>query len=173
MYSYVATYGLPFTIIRPFNNYGPFQHPEKVIPRFICQALRDLPLPVHGDGTASRDWLHVEDDCRAITAALHAPIEAVRGEVINVATGVDVSVNEIARRICDIIGKPYSLIRPVADRPGQVDRHIGSTSKAERLLGFRAQIGFDEGLERTIAWYRDNPAWWESPVRRPTDAFSS
>ena len=171
VYSYVATYDLPCTIIRPFNNYGPYQHPEKVIPRFICQALRDLPLPVHGDGSASRDWLHVEDDCRAITAALHAPIETVRGEVFNVATGVDVSVNEIARRICDILGKPHDLIRRVADRPGQVDRHIGSTEKAERLLGFRAQIGFDEGLERTIAWYRDNPAWWQAHVR--ADAVSS
>ena len=86
----------------------------------------------------------------------------LQGEAINVATGIDVPVLEIAERILDALGKPRSLIRFIDDRPGQVDRHIGSTDKAARLLGFRAQIGFDEGLERTIAWYRENPAWWAS-----------
>jgi dTDP-glucose 4,6-dehydratase len=160
VYSYACTYDMPVAVIRPFNNYGPYQHPEKVIPRFITQALHDRPLTVHGDGAASRDWLHVEDTSRAIAAALSAPIGPMQGEAINVATGVDVSVLEIAERILDALGKPRSLIRFIDDRPGQVDRHIGSTDKAARLFDFRAQVGFDEGLERTIAWYRENPAWW-------------
>jgi dTDP-glucose 4,6-dehydratase len=168
VYSYACTYDLPALIIRPFNNYGPYQHPEKVIPRFICQALRDEPLTVHGDGRASRDWLYVIDDCEAIAAAIEAPIERVRGEVINVATGVDVDVQTIAERVLDQLGKPRSQIRYVDERPGQVDRHIGSTDKAERLLGFRARTSFDEGLRQTIAWYRDNPAWWQAHT--PADA---
>ncbi len=162
VYSYACTYDMPVAVIRPFNNYGPYQHPEKVIPRFITQALHDLPLTVHGDGSASRDWLFVEDTSRAIAAALEAPMGPMQGEAINVATGVDVPVLEIAERILDALGKPRSLIRFIDDRPGQVDRHIGSTDKAARLLDFRAQVGFDEGLERTIAWYRENPAWWAS-----------
>jgi dTDP-glucose 4,6-dehydratase len=162
VYSYACTYDMPVAVIRPFNNYGPYQHPEKVIPRFITQALHDRPLTVHGDGSASRDWLHVEDTSRAIAAALEAPMGPLQGEAVNVATGVDVPVLEIAERILTALGKPRSLIRFIDDRPGQVDRHIGSTDKAARLLGFRAQVGFDEGLERTIAWYRANPAWWAS-----------
>src|SRR5476651_592887 len=95
-YSYYVTYGLPIVIVRPFNNYGPRQHPEKVVPRFITQALADEPLTVHGDGHASRDWLYVGDDAEAIQATIEAPIEKIAGEVINVATGVDISVSEIA-----------------------------------------------------------------------------
>src|ERR671939_224835 len=95
-YSYWATYGLPIVIVRPFNNYGPRQHPEKVVPRFITQALDDEPLTVHGDGHASRDWLYVLDDAEAIEAVIDAPIDAIAGEVINVATGIDISVSEIA-----------------------------------------------------------------------------
>src|ERR671931_421885 len=95
-YSYFVTYGLPIVILRPLNNYGPRQHPEKVIPRFITSALLDEPLTVHGDGHASRDWLYVDDDAEAIEAAIEAPLELVAGEVINVATGIDISVTEIA-----------------------------------------------------------------------------
>jgi dTDP-glucose 4,6-dehydratase len=159
-YSYYVTYGLPVVIVRPFNNYGPRQHPEKVIPRFITQALRDEPLTVHGDGHASRDWLYVDDDADAIEAVIAAPLEAVAGQVLNVATGVDISVGEIAERVLDVLGKPSSLKAFVAERPGQVDRHIGSTDKIERLAGWRARTSFDEGLARTIDWYRDNEAWW-------------
>jgi dTDP-glucose 4,6-dehydratase len=161
-YSYWCTYGLPITIIRPFNNYGPFQHPEKVIPRFIIQALTDRPLTIHGNGIASRDWLHVFDTAEAITAACEAPLDAIVGETINVATGVDESVEEIADAILDILGKPSSLKHHITDRPGQVDRHIGSTGKALELLGWRSSIPFSDGLERTVRWYRDNPDWWQS-----------
>ena len=161
-YSYWCTYGLPITIIRPFNNYGPFQHPEKVIPRFIIQALTDQPLTIHGNGIASRDWLHVFDTAEAITAACEAPLDAIVGKTINVATGIDESVEEIADAILDILGKPPSLKHHITDRPGQVDRHIGSTGKALELLGWRSSIPFSDGLERTVRWYRDNPDWWQS-----------
>jgi len=164
VYSYWCTYGTPAVVVRPFNNYGPYQHPEKVIPRFITAALQDRPLTVHGGGSASRDWLHVDDTSEAIAAIIAAPLERVAGQVLNVATGVDVDVQSIAERICDSLGKPRSLIAHVPDRPGQVDRHIGSTDKAAECVGWRARIGFDEGLERTIRWYADNPAWWATHV---------
>src|SRR5438132_5456358 len=98
-YAYFVTYGLPIVIVRPFNNYGPRQHPEKVVPRFVTQALLDEPLTVHGDGHASRDWLYVEDDAEAIEAIIDAPLDDVAGEVLNVATGVDLPVGEIADQV--------------------------------------------------------------------------
>ena len=160
-YAYRATYELPIVIVRPFNNYGPRQHPEKVIPRFVIQALEEQPLTVHGDGSASRDWLYVEDDAEAIEAVIEAGDDVV-GEVINIATGVDVSVSRIADLVLDLLGKPPSLKQFVEERPGQVRRHVGSTDKAERLLGWRARSSFQDGLERTIAWYRDNEVWWRA-----------
>ncbi len=171
-YSYCVTYGLPVVIVRPFNNYGPRQHPEKAIPRFITQALSDEPLTIHGDGHASRDWLYVDDDAEAIEAIIEAPLEAVAGEVLNVATGVDISVADIADRVLDLLGKPPSLKVHVDERPGQVDRHVGSTDKIERLTGWRARTSFDEGLTRTVAWYRDNEAWWRG-IARPANVSSS
>jgi len=159
-YSYFVTYGLPVVIVRPFNNYGPRQHPEKVIPRFITQALRDEPLTVHGDGHASRDWLYVDDDAEAIEAVIAAPLDDLAGEVVNVATGADISIAEIADRVLAAVGKPASLKSFVPERPGQVDRHIGSTEKMARLTGWRARMSFDQGLVRTIDWYRENEASW-------------
>ncbi|HEV7641393.1 MAG TPA: GDP-mannose 4,6-dehydratase, partial [Gaiellaceae bacterium] len=131
-YSYWTTYDLPIVIVRPFNNYGPSQHPEKVVPRFITQALADEPLTVHGDGHASRDWLYVGDHAAAIQAVIDAPIETIAGEVLNIATGVDISVADIATLVLEAFGKPPHLVRHVPERLGQVDRHIGSTDKAER-----------------------------------------
>jgi dTDP-glucose 4,6-dehydratase len=167
-YSYFVTYGLPIVIVRPFNNYGPRQHPEKVIPRFITQALQDLPLTVHGDGHASRDWLYVDDTAEAIEAIIAAPREQVSGEVLNVATGVDISVSEIANRVLDALGKPRDLTTHVPERLGQVDRHIGSTEKMERLTGWRTRTSFDDGLAKTIDWYRGNEAWWREVLARPS-----
>ena len=162
-YAYAVTYELPVVIVRPFNNYGPRQHPEKVIPHFITLALAEEPLTVHGDGHASRDWLYVDDDAEAIEAIIAADPETVRGEVINVATDM----------VLEMLGMPESLKVFVDERPGQVDRHIGSTDKAEQLLGWRARTAFEDGLERTIAWYRDNEAWWRAPERSPASVFSS
>ncbi len=172
-YSYFVTYELPIVIVRPFNNYGPFQHPEKVLPKFIIQALRDEPLTVHGDGHATRDWLYVEDDAEAIEAVIQADIGKVAGEVFNVATGVDISVQEIANYVLDALDKPPSLKIHVDERPGQVHRHIGSTEKAEQLLDWRARTSFEEGLERTIAWYSENRAWWESILTPSETVYSS
>jgi dTDP-glucose 4,6-dehydratase len=171
-YSYFITYGLPIVIVRPFNNYGPYQHPEKVVPRFITQALCEEPLTIHGDGHASRDWLFVEDDAEAIEAAISADLELIAGEVINVATGRDISITEIANLVLDGLGKPTSLKIHVEERPGQVHRHIGSTDKAKQLLGWEARTTFEEGLERTIAWYSENRAWWENVRSRPSVSSS-
>jgi dTDP-glucose 4,6-dehydratase len=172
-YSYWVTYELPIVIVRPFNNYGPYQHPEKVVPRFVTHALRDEPLTVHGDGHASRDWLFVEDVAQAVEAVIAADLGAVAGEVINLATGRDISVSEIADLVLDRLGKPAALKVHTPERPGQVDRHIGSIDKAERLLGWRAATSFEEGLERTIRWYDENRAWWESPLRTEASVYSS
>ncbi len=172
-YSYWTTYDLPIVIVRPFNNYGPRQHPEKVVPRFITQALADEPLTIHGDGHASRDWLYVADDAEAIERVIDAPIELLAGEVLNVATGVDISVNDIAGSVLEVLGKPAELRAHVPERLGQVDRHIGSTEKAQRLLDWQARTSFEDGLERTVAWYRDNEAWWRAILARETRAYSS
>ncbi len=172
-YSYFVTYDLPIVIVRPFNNYGPFQHPEKALPRFIIQALNDEPLTIHGDGHASRDWLFVEDDAEAIEAVITTPPDAVAGEVVNVATGIDISVSQIADYVLDALDKPRSLKVHVEERPGQVDRHIGSTGKAERLLGWRARTSFEQGLEKTIAWYVNNRAWWEAILQTRAGVYSS
>jgi dTDP-glucose 4,6-dehydratase len=172
-YSYWVTYELPIVIVRPFNNYGPYQHPEKVVPRFITQALRGEPLTVHGDGHASRDWVFVEDVAQAIDAVIAADIGSIAGEVINLATGRDISVAQIADLVLERLGKPASLKVHTPERPGQVDRHIGSVDKAERLLGWRAATSFEQGLDRTIGWYDENRAWWESPLRSDGAVFSS
>ena len=172
-YSYWTTYELPIVIVRPFNNYGPRQHPEKVVPRFITQALADEPLTIHGDGHASRDWLYVMDDAEAIERIIETPIDAIAGEVINVATGIDISIADIAAMVLDVLGKPRDLQTHVPERLGQVDRHIGSTEKAERLVGWRARTSFEEGLERTVAWYRENEAWWRAILARDARAYSS
>jgi dTDP-glucose 4,6-dehydratase len=166
-YSYWFTYDLPIVILRPFNNYGPRQHPEKVLPRFITAALTDQPLTVHGDGHASRDWLHVDDHAEAIEAVIAADIDAIAGEVINVATGVDIAVERIADLVLDCLDKPSSLKVHVPERRGQVDRHIGSTEKAKRLLGWEARIDFvEQGLEQTVDWYRANEAWWRGVLEK-------
>ncbi len=169
-YSYFVTYGLPIVIVRPFNNYGPRQHPEKVIPSFITRALADEPLTIHGDGHASRDWLYVDDDAEAIEAVIAADVDRVAGEVINVATGVDITVSDIADLVLSALGRPESLKVHVPERPGQVDRHIGSTDKARELLGWTARTSFERGLERTVAWYRENEAWWRELRRTEAGA---
>jgi dTDP-glucose 4,6-dehydratase len=168
-YSYWVTYELPIVIVRPFNNYGPRQHPEKVVPRFITQALQDEPLTIHGDGHASRDWLYVDDDAEAIEAIIETPLDRIAGEVVNVATGVDISVTDVAELVLRMLGKPADLKVHVDERLGQVDRHIGSTEKMRALTGWSAGTSFEEGLERTVAWYRENEAWWRA-LRRPEPA---
>lgn len=161
VYSYWVTYEIPAIIIRPFNNYGPNQHLEKVIPRFITSALLDEPLTIHGSGASARDWVYVDDVCQALDKVIHTGLDKVKGEVINIGTGKDVAVKAIAEMVLDILGKPGSLLTQVGDRPGQVKMHVSSTEKASRVLGWRAKTDFAEGLARAIEWYRQNPDWWQ------------
>jgi len=159
-YAYFVTYGLPVIILRPFNNYGPNQHTEKLIPCFATRAIDNDLLPMHGDGIATRDWLHTQDTCRALERALEIDLSKVVGEVINIGSGVETSVLDIAKRILEYLGKPQSLIQPFDERLGQVRRHFSSTEKAKRLLDWEAKIPFEEGLEMTIQWYIENRDWW-------------
>ena len=164
VHSYVESYGIPGVIIRPFNNYGPHQHLEKVLPRFITSAILGEPFTIHGDGSASRDWLFVEDTAEAVDRAIHAPLDKVRGEVFNVGTGVSISVLDIAKKISSIFGLEDQRLTFMDERFGQVQNHISSTEKAEKVLGFKAAVSFDEGLQRTIRWYKDNRSYWEKQM---------
>ena len=160
VYSYMQTYDFPAVIVRPFNNYGPCQHLEKAIPNFIVSALEGQPLTLHGSGKSTRDWIFVDDTCEALTRILHADREQVVGETINLGTGIDTSIHEIARKILDLLDMPESLIEYVTDRPGQVSRHISSKDKAKRLLDWETKIPLDEGLERTVEFYTGHREWW-------------
>jgi len=164
VYSYWATYRIPAVIVRPFNNYGPRQHLEKMMPRFITSCLLDEPLTVHGDGSARRDWLHVDDTCRALDLLLHCERSEVVGKVLNLGSGRDLSVLDIARAIARRMGVPERRIAYIGDRPGQVFRHTADTTSAERLLGWVPRRSFDEGLDDTIAWYRGNVSWWKKQL---------
>ena len=161
VYSYWRTYGIPAVILRPFNQYGPFQHLEKVIPRFITSALLNEPLTIHGDGEARRDWLHVSDTCERIDLALHAEGKRVTGEVFNLGSGVDLDILTIAKMVLQSVGRPESLITFMDERPGQVQHHISSTRKSEKIIGIKPGITFEEGLAQTIRWYAENRQWWE------------
>jgi dTDP-glucose 4,6-dehydratase len=160
VYSYVKSYAIPAVIVRPFNQYGPRQHLEKVIPRFITSALKNEPLTVHGDGSASRDWLHVHDTCERLDRIIHAPLGSIVGEAFNIGSGFDLDVLSIARMILEMTGRSAELITFNADRMGQVDRHISSTEKASRVLGITPGRSFEQGLLETIEWYRKNESWW-------------
>lgn len=164
VYSYWATYGLPVVIIRPFNNYGPYQHLEKVVPRFITSCILDEPLRVHGDGSASRDYVFVEDVCRAIDMTMHADIEKTKGEVFNVASGVHRSVLSIAKDVVRTMGTDERMITFVGERPGQVFRHTGDSGKIKDMFGWQPAVPWEEGLKRTIQWYKENRKWWEKQL---------
>ncbi|HET6513336.1 MAG TPA: GDP-mannose 4,6-dehydratase [Candidatus Kapabacteria bacterium] len=164
VYSYIASYNIPATIIRPFNQFGPRQHLEKVIPRFITSALLDEPLTVHGDGSAIRDWLYVEDTCKRLDKVIQAPIDKIQGEVFNLGSGFDLDIMSIAKMVLEICKKPNDMVSFIGDRPGQVHHHISSTDKAERVLGIEAPRSFEKGLEQTIHWYQNNRAWWEKLI---------
>ena len=160
VFSYWATYQIPAVIVRPFNNFGPMQHLEKVVPRFITSILLDEKLTVHGNGEAARDFLHVEDTCRAIDLILQAPDELVHGETFNVASGEHRSIIEIARDVVELMNYRMDRIQFIEDRPGQVVRHTGDWSKINRVLGWKPLLSWKEGLQRTIAWYEQNRELW-------------
>jgi dTDP-glucose 4,6-dehydratase len=167
-YSYWATYEVPVVITRASNNYGPYQFPEKVIPLFVTNAIDDGPLPLYGDGRQIRDWLHVEDHCRAIDLLIE---QGVNGEVYNVGGGNEVMNIDLTTRILSILEKPASLITPVADRPGHDRRYCLDTTKL-RGIGWTPQVPFEQGLRDTIAWYRANEWWWR-PIKEHDPSFRS
>jgi dTDP-glucose 4,6-dehydratase len=156
--SYAHTFGLSATITRSSNNYGPNQFPEKLIPLFISNLLRDEPVPVYGDGQQVRDWIHVNDHCAAIDLVWR---RGRSGEVYNIGGRNEWTNLEVTHRLLDLLGKPRSLIRHVADRPGHDRRYAIDCSKIERELGWRPSIAFDKGLEETVAWYLANQDWVE------------
>ncbi len=161
VYSYIQTYDIPAIIVRPFNNYGPCQHIEKAIPNFIVSALMDQPVTIHGQGQSSRDWLFVQDTCEALDRILNIGPEKLAGQTVNLGTGVDTSVAEIAKRLLKIMNKPADLATFIEDRPGQVARHTSSIDKAADLLQWKATTSLDEGLAQTVQFYDQNRQWWE------------
>ncbi len=164
VYSYWATYRIPAVIVRPFNNYGPMQHLEKVVPRFITSALLGEKLTVHGDGKAARDFVHVEDTCRAIDLILQAPSDVVDGETFNIASGEHRSIQDIASDVVTLMNYDPAQIQRIEDRPGQVVRHTGDWSKINRVLGWKPAIDWAEGLRRTAEWYRGNRENWARQI---------
>jgi dTDP-glucose 4,6-dehydratase len=154
--SYFTTYKLPVVVTRASNNYGPYQFPEKLIPLMIANALEDKPLPVYGDGMQIRDWLYVEDHCRGIRAALDKGRD---GEIYNIGGNCSLPNIEVVKRILAATGKPETLIRHVADRPGHDRRYALSSAKLMKETGWAPRVRFDEGLAATIAWYRENSGW--------------
>lgn len=150
--AYYTTYGLPTVISRCSNNYGPYQFPEKVIPVFIKAAMNNQPLPVYGDGLYVRDWIHVEDHCRASDLILHA---GKAGEVYNVGGGNERSNIEIAQMILRELGKPESLITHVKDRLGHDRRYAIEDAKIRKELGWKPEVNFEEGIRGTIEWYKN------------------
>jgi dTDP-glucose 4,6-dehydratase len=154
--SYVRTYGFPGLITRASNNYGPYQFPEKFLPLLITNALEDRPLPIYGDGKQQRDWLHVEDHCRGIVAVLE---RGRIGEAYNIG-GLDIEENlTMARRVLRVTGKPETLLTSVKDRPGHDRRYALDCTKMEKEVGWKPEIPLDEGLRRTIEWYKNNESW--------------
>ena len=159
-YSYFATYNVPVIVTRASNNYGPNQFPEKIIPLFITNAIDRQPVPLYGDGLNVRDWLHVEDHCRAIDLLIE---KGVNGEVYNIGGGNEVPNVELTHQILKLAGRGTDLIKPVADRPGHDRRYAVDTSKL-RGLGWSPAVPFEQGLAATVAWYAANESWWR-PIK--------
>ena len=159
--AYHETYGLDVTITNCSNNYGPYQFPEKVIPLFTTRALDDHPLPLYASTANRREWLHVDDHCRAIDAVIS---RGGAGETYNVGSGVEASIEEIADVVLDELGKPASLKTIVPDRPGHDRRYLLDSSKIRAELGWKDEVPFEDGVRSTVRWYAENRAWWE-PLR--------
>lgn len=161
--AYYRTYGLPVTISRCSNNYGPYQYPEKLIPFMIINALSDKPLPVYGEGVNVRDWLYVKDHCRAIDLIIH---KGRVGEVYNVGGHNEMKNIDIVKLICKKLGKPESLITHVTDRKGHDLRYAIDPTKIHNELGWLPETKFEDGIKETIRWYLDNRKWWEMIISR-------
>jgi len=156
--AYYHTYGLPTVITRSSNNYGPYQLPEKLIPLMVSNAMEDKELPMYGDGLNVRDWIYVEDHCRALDKVLR---EGKPGEVYNIGGQSERTNLHVAKTILDRLGKPHSLIRFVADRPGHDRRYAIDFSKIKRALEWTPAVSFEEGINQTIEWYQTHREWWK------------
>jgi dTDP-glucose 4,6-dehydratase len=160
--AYYHTYGLPVTITRCSNNYGPYQHPEKLIPLFISKALSNQQVPVYGDGLNVRDWLHVEDHCKAIDLVFH---KGTPGEVYNIGGNNEKKNIEITRLVLSELGKGEDLIKYVQDRPGHDRRYAIDSSKIQKQLGWEPEHTFETGMKQTVNWYKENQNWLNSVLR--------
>ncbi|MBL8233873.1 MAG: dTDP-glucose 4,6-dehydratase [Bryobacterales bacterium] len=154
--SYYTTFKLPVMVTRASNNYGPYQFPEKLIPLMISNALEDKPLPIYGDGMQVRDWLFVEDHCRAIAAVLD---KGRAGEIYNVGGSLALPNRDVVKQILAITGKPETLMTTVKDRPGHDRRYALTSEKTTRETGWAPRVPFAEGLKLTVKWYQDNTEW--------------
>ena len=154
--AYAQSFGLPLLVTRGSNNYGPYQYPEKLIPVLITNAIDGLRLPLYNDGSAVRDFVHVEDHCRALDLVLH---EAPAGGVYNVGSGIETSGKQVAEAVLQILGKPQSLIEFVADRPGHDYRYALDIARITGL-GWQPRVALADGLRQTVSWYLDHPEWW-------------
>jgi dTDP-glucose 4,6-dehydratase len=161
--AYVETYGLAATITNCFNNYGPYQFPEKVIPLFTTHAIEDRPRPLYRSTQNKREWLHVDDHC----AAVDLVIERGRiGETYHVGSGEEATIEQIADAVLATLGKPHSLKTIVEDRPGHDRRYLLDSSKMRNELGWKPEVSFSPGLARTVEWYAANRGWWEPLLDR-------
>lgn len=156
--AYHRTFGLPVTISRCSNNYGPYQFPEKLIPLMILRALKDEPLPVYGTGENVRDWLYVDDHCAAIDLILH---KGTVGEIYNIGGHNEKTNLHVVHTVLDTLGKPESLITFVTDRPGHDRRYAIDPTKISKELGWTPTVAFADGIKDTIRWYVDHPEWWQ------------
>lgn len=165
--SYVVTHGVDAVVTRGSNTYGPFQFPEKLIPLMVTNALRGEPLPMYGDGLQERDWLHVSDHAAGIDFVLR---HAAPGETYNLPGGTELPNRVVLERILAHLGKPWSLVRSVPDRPGH-DRRYAMDGSRLAALGWRPRVGFEEGLRDTVAWYAANEPWWTAARSGDWDAY--
>jgi dTDP-glucose 4,6-dehydratase len=159
--SYVQTFGLDARITRSSNNYGPFQFPEKLIPRFITNLINDIPVPVYGNGLNVRDWLHVDDNCRGIHEVL---LRGQAGDIYNIGGGNEITNIEITKKLLEILKKDSGKITYVADRLGHDLRYSLDASHIQKKLGVYPEINFKEGLDRTVTWYLENKPWWKALI---------
>jgi dTDP-glucose 4,6-dehydratase len=165
IYSYWETYRLPAVIVRPFNTFGPGQHLEKAVPRFITSCLLGEPITIHGDGSAARDWMFVDDLCRGLGRLLEVELGTVVGQAVNLGTGRHTSVLDMAKTVQQAMGTSALLpLEFLGERPGQVQRHTCDATRARELLGWQPEVSLEEGLDHTIGWYCDNERWWKPQV---------